>query len=114
MSSITRRNSSNSDWRAILADLGDPRITENVRHSLTETAATPLGNAAHIAMHIRRHLFGAAPTLIRLTKAIQPIDRPKWPEHNGQEQLCDPLIPKNTFWYYSDSRVIPMPAPSCA
>jgi integrase/recombinase XerD len=21
--------------------------------------------------------------------------------------------PKNTFWYYSDSRVIPMPAPSC-
>jgi integrase/recombinase XerD len=22
--------------------------------------------------------------------------------------------PKNTYWYYSDSRVIPMPAPSCA
>jgi len=21
--------------------------------------------------------------------------------------------PANTYWYYSDSRVIPMPAPSC-
>ena len=24
------------------------------------------------------------------------------------------VSPKNTYWYYSDSRVIPMPAPSCA
>jgi hypothetical protein len=22
--------------------------------------------------------------------------------------------PSSTYWYYSDSRVIPMPAPSCA
>jgi len=39
--------------------------------------------------------------LIRLTEIVEALDRLKWPEHSRQEQLCDPLVPKNTYWYLS-------------
>jgi hypothetical protein len=39
--------------------------------------------------------------LIRLTEVVEALDGLKWPEHSGQEQLCDPLVPANTDWYLS-------------
>jgi len=39
------------------------------------------------------------PPLVRLTEVVQALDGLKWPEHNGQEQLCDPLVPASTYWY---------------
>jgi hypothetical protein len=46
-------------------------------------------------------LLRAPPTLIRLTEAVEALDGLKWPEHSGQEQLCDPLVPASTYWYLS-------------
>ena len=46
-------------------------------------------------------LLRASPTLIRLTEEVEALDGLKWPEHSGQEQLCDPLVPANTYWYLS-------------
>jgi hypothetical protein len=46
-------------------------------------------------------LLRAPPTLIRLTEAVEALDGLKWPEHSGQEQLCDPLVPAGTYWYLS-------------
>jgi hypothetical protein len=37
--------------------------------------------------------------LIRLTEVVEALDGLKWPEHSGQEQLCDPLVPASTYWY---------------
>jgi hypothetical protein len=62
-------------------------------------ATTVLGNAAHITMQIAVFLLRASTTLIRLTEAVEALDGLEWPEHNGQEQLCDPLVPANTYWY---------------
>ena len=45
------------------------------------------------------------------TMYIEAVDRLERAEHDGQEQLCVPLAPASTYWYYSDSRVIPIPAP---
>jgi hypothetical protein len=42
--------------------------------------------------------------------AIKIVHRRERAEDNRQEQLCDPLAPSDTYWYYSDSRVIPIPA----
>jgi hypothetical protein len=39
--------------------------------------------------------------LIRLTEVVEALDGLKWPEHSGQEQLCDPLVPRHTYWYLS-------------
>jgi hypothetical protein len=39
--------------------------------------------------------------LIRLTEEVEALDGLKWPEHSGQEQLCDPLVPANTYWHLS-------------
>jgi hypothetical protein len=66
-----------------------------------EAAATGLGTAADITTHISSVLLRASPTLIRLTEAVEALDGLEWPEHNGQEQLCDPLVPANTYWYLS-------------
>ena len=56
-------------------------------------------------MHIPRHYcalsFGAPPTSIRLAEVIEPLHPLERPEHGGQEQFCDPLVPQNTFWYLS-------------
>jgi hypothetical protein len=46
----------------------------------------------------------------------------RWYRDGGDVQARLPLLstylghinPASTYWYYSDSRVIPMPAPSCA
>jgi hypothetical protein len=46
-------------------------------------------------------LLCASPTLIRLTEAVEALDGLKRPEHSGQEQLCDPLVPACTYWYFS-------------
>jgi hypothetical protein len=46
-------------------------------------------------------LLRAPPTLIRLTEAVEALDGLKWPEHSGQEQLCDPLVTRHTYWYLS-------------
>jgi hypothetical protein len=46
-------------------------------------------------------LLCASPTLIRLTEAVEALDGLKRPEHSGQEQLCDPLVPASTYWYLS-------------
>jgi hypothetical protein len=64
-----------------------------------EAAATGLGTAADITTHISSVLLRASPTLIRLTEAVEALDGLEWPEHNGQEQLCDPLVPASTYWY---------------
>jgi hypothetical protein len=48
-------------------------------------------------------LLRASPTLIRLTEVVEALDGLKWPEHSGQEQLCDPLVPADTYWYLSAS-----------
>ena len=66
-----------------------------------EAAAKGLGTAADITTHISSVLLRASPTLIRLTEAVEALDGLEWPEHNGQEQLCDPLVPANTYWYLS-------------
>jgi hypothetical protein len=66
-----------------------------------EAAATGLGTAADITTHISSVLLRASPTLIRLTEAVEALDGLEWPEHNGQEQLCDPLVPRHTYWYLS-------------
>jgi hypothetical protein len=66
-----------------------------------EAAATGLGTAADITTHISSVLLRASPTLIRLTEAVEALDGLEWPEHNGQEQLCDPLVPACTYWYLS-------------
>jgi hypothetical protein len=42
-----------------------------------------------------------APTSIRPTEVVEALDTLEWPEHGGQEQLCVPLVPENTFWYLS-------------
>jgi hypothetical protein len=34
---------------------------------------------------------------------IEAFDALKWPEHGRQEQLCDPLVPKHTYWYLSST-----------
>jgi hypothetical protein len=68
-----------------------------------EAAATGLGTAADITTHISSVLLRASPTLIRLTEAVEALDGLEWPEHNGQEQLCDPLVPGCTYWYLSAS-----------
>jgi hypothetical protein len=39
--------------------------------------------------------------LIRLTEEVEALDGLKRPEHSGQEQLCDPLVPRSTYWYFS-------------
>jgi hypothetical protein len=41
----------------------------------------------------------ASPTSIRLTEVVEALDGLKRPEHSGQEQLCDPLVPASTYWY---------------
>jgi hypothetical protein len=66
-------------------------------------ATTVLGNAAHITMQIAVFLLRASTTLIRLTEAVEALDGLEWPEHSGQEQLCDPLVPASTYWYLSAS-----------
>ena len=43
----------------------------------------------------------ASPTSIRLTEVVEALDGLKRPEHSGQEQLCDPLVPRSTYWYLS-------------
>jgi hypothetical protein len=54
-------------------------------------------------MHIRSPSLRAPPTLIRLTEVIEALDGLKWPEHSGQEQLCDPLVPAHTYWYLTST-----------
>jgi hypothetical protein len=34
---------------------------------------------------------------------VKTFDALKWPEHGRQEQLCDPLVPVDTYWYLSSS-----------
>ena len=51
---------------------------------------------AHSAFSLR-----GPPPLVRLTEVVEALDGLKWPEHNGQEQLCDPLVPADTYWYLS-------------
>ena len=41
------------------------------------------------------------PTSIRNSEVIEAIDALEWPEQSSQEQLCDPLVPANTYWYLS-------------
>jgi integrase/recombinase XerD len=60
-------------------------------------------------LHDLRHVFTVATLL-------------DWYRDGGDVQARLPVLstwlghtdPKSTYWYYSDSRVIPMPAPSCA
>jgi len=40
-----------------------------------------------------------APTAIRLTEKVEPLDPLERAEHRRQEQLCDPLVPTDTYWY---------------
>jgi hypothetical protein len=68
---------------------------------MTDDATQALDNAAHNTMHIRSPSLRASPTLIRLTEVIEALNGLKWPEHSGQEQLCDPLVPSSTYWYLS-------------
>ena len=57
-----------------------------------------LNSAAHITTHIRSG-SPRSPTSIRLTEVIEALDRLERPEHSGQEQFCDPLVPASTYWY---------------
>jgi integrase/recombinase XerD len=62
----------------------------------------------------------ARPHDLRHTFAVRTLL--EWYRDGGDVAARLPLLstflghtdPKNTYWYYSDSRVIPMPAPSCA
>jgi hypothetical protein len=38
---------------------------------------------------------------IRRGKAIQAIHPLERTQHHRQEQLCDPLVPACTYWYFS-------------
>ena len=69
------------------------------------TAAGIRTAATHPRIHDLRHSL-AVRALIEWQRAGLSID-----EHTaylGHISLAD------TYWYYSDSRVIPMPAPSCS
>jgi integrase len=69
----------------------------------------PQPPSRRVRVHDLRHSF-AVRTLLR------------WYSDGGDVQARMPLLstymghvkPTTTYWYYSDSRVIPMPAPSCA
>jgi hypothetical protein len=43
--------------------------------------------------------FRTPPTTIRLAEVIEPLHGLERPQHYGQEQLCDPLVPHSTYWY---------------
>ncbi|MGO9150369.1 MAG: hypothetical protein ACLQFX_11990, partial [Acidimicrobiales bacterium] len=59
-------------------------------------------------------LAGSTRTRMQPSYAIKTVHRRERAEDNRQEQLCVPLVASGTYWYYSDSRVIPMPALSRA
>ena len=48
-------------------------------------------------------LLRPPPTSIRLTEAVEALDVLKRTQQDGQEQLCDPLVPLNTYWYLTAS-----------
>ena len=60
-------------------------------------------------LHDFRHSFACA-TLIDWYRAGADVQA-KLPLLSTYLGHIDPI---STYWYYSDSRVIPMPAPSCA
>jgi hypothetical protein len=81
-------------------------VSLNYKNSVqitAEDATFVLGNAAHNTTQNTMSLQRASPTLIRLTEVVEALDGLKWPEHSGQEQLCDPLVPGSTYWYLSAS-----------
>ena len=76
------------------------------------TITTQLGlrtSTVHPRLHDLRHTF-AVRTLIDWHRDATDVHAmlPVLSTYLGHVE------PKNTYWYYSDSRVIPMPAPSCA
>jgi integrase/recombinase XerD len=60
-------------------------------------------------LHDARHTFAVA-TLVRWHRTGQDVQA-LLPALSAQLGHVDPA---STYWYYPDSRVIPMPAPSCA
>jgi integrase len=60
-------------------------------------------------LHDTRHTF-AVRTLLRWYRSTEDVQAkiPSLSTYLGHRE------PSSTYWYYSDSRVIPMPAPSCA
>src|SRR5262249_26149015 len=74
-----------------------------------QAGLTPRGGARRPRGHGPRQSFAVATLL-------------DWYRDGGDVAARMPLLsaylghsrPSSTYWYYSDSRVIPMPAPSCA
>ncbi len=79
-------------------------VTNERAHRPIRTPTRP-----HTASADRRHTF-AVRTLLDWYEAGEDVDRnmPLLSTFLGHTD------PASTYWYYSDSRVIPMPAPSCA
>ena len=87
------------------------------RHELNQTFTKLIGEVGLDGRGARvrprpydlRHAF-AVRTLLDWYEAGEDVDR-KMPLLSSFLGHTDPA---STYWYYSDSRVIPMPAPSCA
>ena len=81
---------------------------------------TWLGLVRRVGLKARSATCRPRPHDIRHSFAVRSLV--EWYEDGGDVEARLPRLstylghvhPANTYWYYSDSRVIPMPAPSCA
>jgi integrase/recombinase XerD len=92
--------------------VGTPVIYGDFRiefRKLVDVSGVGAGSSARPRIHDLRHSF-AVHTLLRWYRAGEDVGAllPRLSTYLGH------LEPGYTYWYYSDSRVIPMPAPSCA
>jgi integrase len=99
---------------ALLVSLRGTRLRYNevwrTVHHLTEQAGlTPRSSSCRPRIHDLRHSFAVATVLDGYARGddVQAL-LPRLATYLGHTD------PKHTYWYYSDSRVIPMPAPSRA
>jgi integrase/recombinase XerD len=91
------------------ARLARTTAQETFRHLLSDTGICQRAGGRRPRIHDARHTF-AVTTLT------------SWYRDGGDVQARLPLLstwlghvdPKSSYWYYSDSRVIPTPAPSHA
>ena len=78
-------------------------------HTLLVSAGFPAATSGHPRIHDLRHSMVVNTVIDWQRDGVDVASRlPVLSAYLGH------VSPASTYWYYSDSRVIPMPAPSCA